>query len=140
MGREEQILELVGLVYDAAADPQVWPAFLERLADAIDGDGTVFFAVEPEAPLRIIAALTRFDPLLIDRYAREFSDNIWVRRADEHFQDHEVRYSQGLTSRGELLSDRYYSDFLYPAQVADSFSLTIAYGASLPAYLASSRS
>jgi len=33
----EQILELVGAIYDAAADPSCWPAFLERHADAVGG-------------------------------------------------------------------------------------------------------
>jgi DNA-binding CsgD family transcriptional regulator/PAS domain-containing protein len=140
MGTDSQILELVGLVYDAAANPDTWPRFLERLAETIDGDGTVLFALEPEMPLRSIAALTRFDPVLIDRYVREFPENIWVQRADSRFKDHEVRYSQGLTTTAELQRDRYYADFLGPARVAHSYSLKIDYGASLPAYLASTRS
>jgi DNA-binding CsgD family transcriptional regulator/PAS domain-containing protein len=63
-----------------------------------------------------------------------------VRRADERFEDHEIRYSQGLASASELRRDRCYADFLSPAQVAHSFSIKIPYGSSLPAYLAGSRS
>jgi hypothetical protein len=72
MRGDERILRLVGLIYDAVADPQVWPVFLEELAETVGGDGTVLFAVEPEAPLRSIAAMTRFDPLLIDLRSRVF--------------------------------------------------------------------
>jgi DNA-binding CsgD family transcriptional regulator len=139
MGCEEQILELVGSIYDAANDPSLWPTFLERLAQVIEGEGTVLFAVEPAAPLRTVSALTRFDPELIDRYLREFPDNIWVRRADERFTTYEVRYSQGLTSTHELQRDRYYADFLSPARVTHSLGLKIPYGSQFPAYLASSR-
>ncbi len=140
MNFDKQILDLASLAYEAASDPKVWSVFLNRLADAIDGDGTVLFAIEPEAPLNSIAALTRFDPFLIDRYIHEFPDNVWVQRADVRFKSGEVRYSQGLTSTHELLRDRYYADFLHPAQVAHSFGLKIPFGSSVPAYLASTRS
>ena len=60
MAPEEQILELVGLVYDAAGNPSLWPAFLERLADVIDGEGTVLFAVEPQDSLRTVSSFDAF--------------------------------------------------------------------------------
>ena len=134
------VVATVGLVYDAASDPSLWPVFLERLANVIDGDGTVLFAIEPAVPLRTVSALTRFDPELIDRYLSEFPNNVWVQRSDERFAIDQVRYSQGLTTTHELQRDRYYADFLSPAQVAHSLGLKIPYGSPVPAYLASSRS
>jgi DNA-binding CsgD family transcriptional regulator len=140
MSLEASVLKLVSQIYDAAADPSLWPVFLEGLADVVDGAGMALFAIDPDALEYSVMAHSRFDPELIARYVREFPDNIWVRRADARFASHEVRYSQGLTSTHELRHERYYADFLAPARVAHSIGLKIAYGASQPAYIAASRS
>jgi DNA-binding CsgD family transcriptional regulator len=38
---EDSVIELIGLVYDAAADPRLWPAFLKRLSEIAGGNSEI---------------------------------------------------------------------------------------------------
>jgi hypothetical protein len=41
--RDEQLSELIGVIYDAAIDPSVWPRAIERSASFVGGAGAGFY-------------------------------------------------------------------------------------------------
>jgi hypothetical protein len=53
MSGESVVLDLIGSVYDAAANPELWPIFLEKLADAIGSTSTATFFMIKSVPARI---------------------------------------------------------------------------------------
>jgi hypothetical protein len=77
---EELFDDLVGKIYDAAADPDLWPVFLEKFAEAVSGlRGTTLaltYFSEPAGGVSVQdRSLFRFvhhDPAWLDAYARYF--------------------------------------------------------------------
>jgi hypothetical protein len=47
LSREEKVLDLVGAIYDAALDAQLWPDILNRIGDAVGGPQVVFGIYDP---------------------------------------------------------------------------------------------
>jgi DNA-binding CsgD family transcriptional regulator len=58
---EDKVLELVGAIYDAALDAQLWPDILNRIGDAIGGPQVVFGISDPANGLANMHA-PRTDP------------------------------------------------------------------------------
>jgi len=110
----ESAEQLLGLIYDAAEEPEVWPTFLERLAVSLNGT----------APLLTLADRgTDAASLFVERDC----DPSWRRAYDAHFIRHDCRrtciqrLSAGSVFRGAdllpdavLLRSEFYSDFLRP--------------------------
>jgi len=44
---EDKVLDLVGAIYDAALDAQLWPDTLNRIGDAVGGPVIVFGFYDP---------------------------------------------------------------------------------------------
>jgi DNA-binding CsgD family transcriptional regulator len=47
LSSEDKVLDLVGSIYDAALDAQLWPDILNRIGDAVGGPQTVFGIYDP---------------------------------------------------------------------------------------------
>jgi DNA-binding CsgD family transcriptional regulator len=58
---KDKVLDLVGSIYDAALDPQLWPDILNRIGDAVGGPQTVFGIYDPPNGLVNVHA-PRTDP------------------------------------------------------------------------------
>jgi DNA-binding CsgD family transcriptional regulator len=69
---ETRVDRLVGLLYDAATAPELWPAALEALGDALGGCALVMSILSPRDGLKF-AATVRIDPdyraIIEQRYA-----------------------------------------------------------------------
>ncbi len=95
MPSDERLLEWIGLVYDAALSPPLWPAFLEKLAEVIGCEAA------------------RSDPQWIDRQLREpsaFHENLegagqWMLALEPHIRralEIRRREQTGLAARAVL--------------------------------------
>src|SRR3974390_2547931 len=76
---QERILELVGLIYEAAGDPSRWPAFLDRWAETI-GSNEAFFLVHDLSRREASFAIdTRVHPDYKRLYAEYYGGmNQWI--------------------------------------------------------------
>lgn len=69
---ESVLLSLIGSVYDAAGDPQRWPAFLEQFAEAVHGVTTLLFLYDVEGHDGNVAAHARIDPVQLRKYSEHY--------------------------------------------------------------------
>jgi hypothetical protein len=61
---EDKVLGLVGDIYDAALDPNLWPVVLARIGDAVGGPHVLFGVYDPASGLSNLLS-PRIDPDLI---------------------------------------------------------------------------
>jgi GAF domain-containing protein len=61
---EDEVLDLVGAIYDAALDATRWPDILNRIGDAVGGPEVIFGVYDPTTGLSNLLA-PRIDPALV---------------------------------------------------------------------------
>ncbi len=72
MGARVDPGELVDLIYDAAMQPDLWPRLLERLADAIGGEGAMLMW-QNQLSGEGVGVHVRFDPKAPDLFFGHFA-------------------------------------------------------------------
>src|ERR1700731_2874566 len=71
---DTELLELVTLIYEAAEDQSLWPAFLERFAAAIRSEGTALWIGNTQRNNDTqIAAAARVDPVYLREYEQHYA-------------------------------------------------------------------
>jgi DNA-binding CsgD family transcriptional regulator len=61
---DDEMLDLVGAIYDAALDATLWPDVLNRVGDAVGGPEVIFGVYDPATGLSNLLA-PRIDPVLV---------------------------------------------------------------------------
>jgi DNA-binding CsgD family transcriptional regulator len=61
---DDLVLDLVGVIYDAALDATLWPDVLNRIGDAVGGPEVIFGIYDPATGLSNLLA-PRIDPVLV---------------------------------------------------------------------------
>ena len=114
MDRSLQIIEIAGLIFDAAVDPAVWPTAINKLADATGGTygsiGTSNFATQEFA---IVAP--RHDPDYLRRYVEEnwASHNLhWQRSGSVPIG--QVFAAETFVPREEFVRSAFYHEWAAP--------------------------
>jgi DNA-binding CsgD family transcriptional regulator/PAS domain-containing protein len=118
---EEQFDELVGRIYDAAVDPDLWPAFLESFSDVFRSRGTLLFLLDLNDWRTLCTSdnpsfvrHVRFDPEYIDSLNRYYqSVNVWFDGA-EQFPEGVPVTSSLLYPDADLPKTEWYNDWLQP--------------------------
>jgi len=72
MAHEGHVLDLVALIYAAAADPARWPVFLEHFAEAVSGSTTSLFLCNADKRIGRVMASARFDSADIHKYTEHY--------------------------------------------------------------------
>lgn len=80
MGYErEPMLRLIGLIYDAALNPALWPRFLEALGELIGGHAVNLGYVDEKTPALSVTSGARWDPAAMRDYKEHFAQcDPWV--------------------------------------------------------------
>jgi hypothetical protein len=113
---DEEFSELVGFIYDAALDPDVWPVMLNRLADALSAQCSVIGLLDSSTNAAAMTA-PRTDP----EYLRSFTE-YWARRAFiwkgvEQLPVGTVMVREMIISRDEFCRTDYYNEWCKPQGV-----------------------
>ena len=82
----ELLSELIGLIYESALDPSRWTVFLDRFAQAVDGQGTSIFMHDFASSESAVAAsgsgigaMVRFDPAYLQSFVEHYDQrNVWA--------------------------------------------------------------
>jgi DNA-binding CsgD family transcriptional regulator len=144
---KEQFDELVGKIYDAVVDPDLWPLFLERFTDVFGGRGTVIYLVD-YADRRTLCRSddisfirhVRFDPDYILSFDRHYASvNVWFERAEEVPESVPVTSSL-LYPDTELPKTEWHNDWLRPQGYFYALTGNILKQGTLAVRLASFRS
>jgi DNA-binding CsgD family transcriptional regulator len=68
LSNEQNVLDLVGRIYDAALEPDLWPATLTETADMLGAMGGVFFMHDDAAKVIDLGYLGRLDKSMLSLY------------------------------------------------------------------------
>jgi DNA-binding CsgD family transcriptional regulator len=119
---QERVLGLIGRIYDAAADAQLWPAFLQDFADAVDGSVTGVVFDDWSASNATIEASVNLDPADARRYVQHYYGvSPWIEEWKKRWSRagaSMIETSDQLVELAELEKTEFYSDFLSRLNVA----------------------
>jgi DNA-binding CsgD family transcriptional regulator/PAS domain-containing protein len=144
MPSEEKVLELVGHIYEAAADEQHWPAFLEKLADAMSATATTLIYHDlAAAPRATSITAARMDPYGPRRYVEYYGS------FDPYRAAHLTRFSRAgpeaiyvgeqLIPKDDLERTEFFNDFSLVYDIVRHVGAPIAINSSWACNLACHR-
>jgi DNA-binding CsgD family transcriptional regulator len=110
----EVVSRLIGMIYDAAVDPQRWPAFLNSFSDAIHASGCALLHHDLRDWTGTISVAVRVDPDALSKYGEYFAAiDPWMRRgaAAGLLESGDVRLGQEIVRHEEFVKTEYYGDF-----------------------------
>ena len=109
---EDEVLDLVGSIYDAALDAQLWPGVLNRIGDAIGGPQVVFGFYDPANGIADMHA-PRTDPDIV----RSFGNwtNVPHLPCTGNYQPGKVFTGADVISRDEFTGTAFYHELWRPA-------------------------
>lgn len=125
--REEAVLELVGRCYEAALDPEGWPALAESMTDALGAaSGQLVFRdlARPEA--------SRFVPVRLEEHwlatyrTHYVAEDLWLRSGIERGELGKTYRGTDLVPDDELLRHGFYYDFLRPQGIRHCLTAGVA--------------
>lgn len=117
MFSEDLIFELVGLIYEAAGDPQLWLRFLERLGSVSRAQVAEFGYIDEQSVSHNLVHVTGIDASDVRFYNTHYSHkNAWIEGAKKR-----IPWCTGAVAAGhqvcpdrELVRTEHYNDFLRP--------------------------
>jgi DNA-binding CsgD family transcriptional regulator/GAF domain-containing protein len=109
---EDKVLDLVGSIYDAALDAQLWPGVLNRIGDAVGGPQVVFGFYDPANGVVSMHA-PRTDPDIL-RSFDEWTPNIPALPCTGNYRPGEVFTGADVISRDEFTSTAFYNELWRP--------------------------
>ncbi len=138
---EKLLVNLIQLIYEAAADPTQWPVFLERLAESV-GSPTLNFIAHNVKELDVtLCASVGFDPVWVRAYEEYYaSRNVWVQRGWHLLRPGVVVGGPELISDQELIKTEFYNDYLRPKDLFYSYGGIASHEDSVMSYFTAIRS
>lgn len=104
---------LVGDVYEAALEPDLWPSILERIADSVAATTTAFSMHDPITRFGTVLGHVRADPCLSRMYDDYYHQiNPHAQRLMASLRVGELAIGQAAISDEALAATEYYNDFL----------------------------
>ncbi len=121
---EDQLHEVIGLIYEAALDPQRWRTVMEHLSHCLNAEAVTLFVHDfstslvadgpPGAALRTVG----FDPAYVASYVEHYaSTNVWAQNEAALAEGAAVT-SEMLYPQTRLAATEFYADWLRPQQLS----------------------
>lgn len=115
----DKALTLIDLIYNAAANPERWPAFLQTFADTVDGTETLLLFYDWSARGSNVAAIgVRFDPTYLRAYSEHYNRlNPWMKSFKTRLNCAglpSVQTSDEFVPLADLEKTEFYNDYLLP--------------------------
>jgi DNA-binding CsgD family transcriptional regulator len=109
---QNKLLNLIGILYDAAADPTLWETFLQQLAEIVQADSAGLVMVDARKDLFSVSRSWNIDPEATRIYQAHYgSVDVWAKRALLRSSGTTAN-SEALCSISELQTTEWYNDFL----------------------------
>jgi DNA-binding CsgD family transcriptional regulator/PAS domain-containing protein len=127
---EAEFEALLDLVYEAALEPEAWPRFMERFADAIGGTSSWLSHVNVETN-SAAGIVTRIDPRMPGVYAAHFAQcnpltNVSDADAYVTGWSPKIITDEDWMPKDELLCSEYYNDFLRPQDIHTTLMIRLS--------------
>jgi PAS domain-containing protein/DNA-binding CsgD family transcriptional regulator len=114
MDREARLESVVGSLYDAAADPERWPAALTASADLLGAVGAQFFLWDKQQNITPFAIVGRLPEEGNEAYLRYYSAFDTRRQALERVAVGKVAAYDLEFDEGRFRKSEFFNDFLVP--------------------------
>lgn len=111
---EDTLVRLIDRIYDAALAPELWPRFLEALAEVIDGHVANLAHGDTRRNEIVVAATARFDPEAVREYAEYYGAlDPWVKsgKARGFFRTGGMGLGKWVVPASDLQKTEFYNDF-----------------------------
>ena len=147
MNKEDEFDQLIGLIYEAALDPDSWQAVLLHVSDIVNAAGTTLWVHDTESggvysesggeSFRSVRFDMEFSASYVDYYAQT---NVWSKKGDLQLLEGAGILSSNLFDDTQLLSTEFYGDWLRPQGLFYSMGVLVAKSGSLAVKLSTLRS
>ena len=125
-GGSETMLSLVGMIYQAIEEPELWPTVIETFTATVGGEATVMLTNYGKETNMDICATAGVESAFIQKYVEHYSRvNIWTEPCKRLFPVGTVSYSHRAVSDARFQSSEWYNDFLKPHGLYHAFGLQI---------------
>ena len=126
MWSERTLFDLVARAYDASVAPELWPAFLERLADAGRAESALVLAHDLAERKDRVYAAAGIDAVSVSLYETSYAGlNPWTRRAALHAVPGQTGVGETICRPAELERSEFYDGFLRPRGVLHSMAACV---------------
>jgi DNA-binding CsgD family transcriptional regulator len=112
MAHERRVLDLVAMIYDAVANPALWPVFLEHFAEAVSAGTTSLLSYDAGNRIASVMASARFDSADMHNY--DAGIDCWSMHGRELIAPGAVFLGQQLCPDDALNRSEFRADFLRP--------------------------
>lgn len=128
MVSQDELLRIVGAIYDAGGDAVLWPSVMARISNALDGAAACLIVHDVTDASGGVAASVRIDPEALQLYATHYvREDPWVYRAYRT-----GRLKPGIVLRGtELLPQSEFDKTAYRNEFAAPYGITRFLGGAL---------
>ena len=116
---------LIGRIYDAALDPQQWPATLELICEFVSGHGCTLFAHDSAEPHATLFYNYNNDPEYLRLYAEKYVHMNPLMPAVTFSEVGQVVTVGELVDEDELRATRFYNEFQKPQGITDSMLVNL---------------
>jgi DNA-binding CsgD family transcriptional regulator len=137
----QELSRLLLSIYEAAAEPDVWPAFLKKFADVCNGASSALLFNDRTNQQYLVAANHNVDPEAQRLYAAHYGalDAYWM--GGKHvLRSGWYGTSQSLISDDQMLNSEYYNDFQRHFDMFHMCGAALEYGPQLVSFLTLLRS
>lgn len=122
MPSDDVLHSLIQLIYEAAIEPDKWPAFLRNWAQAVGAQSAAIVVQDLKSRNGSIEVNVGFDPECLRTYRNYYvALNPWVNRSEHLFVPGTVVNCDSLISPQELIRTEFYADWLRPYDYLHSY-------------------
>ena len=108
--------QIIGLIYDAALDPEAWPVMLNRLADALSAQCSVIGSLNSSTNAAAMTA-PRTDPEYLRSFAEYWMGHAFMWKVGAKLPLGTVVIREMIISRDEFCRTDYYNEWCKPQGV-----------------------
>jgi hypothetical protein len=120
---EDRLHEIIGLIYEAAIDPDRWSTVMERVSQSLNAAAVTLLMHDfstsgvADGPPGVVVRTVGFEPAYVASYIEHYAGtNVWVRN-EETLAEGVAVTSEMLYPQADLGSTEFYGDWLRPQQL-----------------------
>lgn len=125
MTSNDDILDLVGQVYEAGINENKWPRALHRICHAVGGQSALFFSPALSAQKVGFSVLHNIEAATMEKYSEHYIEHdLWCRQG-LLLPTGQVTTSEGLVSSRHFKSSIFYNEFLQSHEIFHLLSVIL---------------
>jgi DNA-binding NarL/FixJ family response regulator len=121
----EVLSALIAAIYDAALDPELWPAALERIRDFVRGCAANFYWQEISRENAGVFHCVGIEPAFLQSYFQTYTKLNPLYPASAFFPPGEVFGSTEVLPHSDFVQTRFFDEWMRPQRMVDSIVVNL---------------